>query len=305
MPPLALVAALGVLAFLAASRKESGVIGKTGNEALSGAFGRAAPPPTSGKPLALPAAPQSAALGFQSLDASEKVQLFSELPRRLVIEGGKVDGAEALYFESRQKKPASKSAPALDVLYGANMGVGLPEKLAILVGKVPGGRTVILAEGSGWQKRVHPGSFWNVFLRPGEAMTVAKAAKVPYSSAAVGLLSKGAAALLDAPGNPVVRTFVQGVEDLHALLTPVAGFIDETSEERATTPADRLPDPLAAIRDAYAKANGFYLQNDVDGAKSFAPSLAPAVHPLREAGYALASAQVQALLAKVGAPIDV
>jgi hypothetical protein len=303
MPPLALLAALGVLAFLSAKKPSmpTAQVGLALNGRPVTLPGVALLAPVDVRAL-LPAEP-----GFQSLTAAEKVRLFSDMQRRLVVDGGRVDKAEALLFADPKDVGGKKAASATDVLYGANMGLGLPEKLAILVGKNAVGQTMILADGTGWQRRVLPGSPWNIFLRPGEAMDVARAARVSVKggAAAPSNMARVGRQTLAAPLQaPVLQRPVASSVELGALLTPPAGFVSDEAEVRAITGAGTLPEPLAIIRDNYVRANNLYMQNETGDARAFSSLLAPTVLPLRDAGYALASAQIQTLLAKVGAPID-
>ena len=320
MPPVALLAALGVLAVMAARRAAD-------SSAHAGAEGCAEPVRS---PDAYRPSPR-ASLGLQTLNAAEKVSLFADMGRRLVIEAGMIGDAESLLFaDPKDVAPGDKAAPALDVLYGANMGAGGRPRLAILLGKAEGGKTIILADGRDWASKTHPGSFWNLFLSPGEAALVARAARVtppnlalsapvaprqltaashlPTPSAHSGKVAPPAPSFTSPPGPatpPVLRRLIESGSDLGAILLPPAGFVSNVAERAATLPALDLPSPVAIIRDNYKKANALYIDNDVQSARAFAPILTPAVRPLRDAGYALASAQIQTLLAKIGVAVDV
>ena len=346
------------------------IIAILGAVALARALGTApATPATSvGQELSSLQSPQLAhptatSGGLQALGAEEKLYLFRQLKSRVLIDRGRVGADDVMVFKDlRSVRPNEKTAPALDVVYGANMGLGLPSRLAILVGKVGTGETAVLAS-TDWVDRVYPGSQWNIFLAPGEAEMMAKAAGVdvlkrpalPTAStssdaaaaapAAQAILAPAAGAVLTPAAGAVLTPAagataasasltiaktpvttsaasagyvaasramttakadvitipVDSSAELGSLLPASIGFVSDEAEDRATTPALQLPNALAALRDTYQKANALYVQNEIERAKQFAPVLSPTVEPLRTAGYALASSQIQTLLAKVGA----
>lgn len=285
MVPFALIALYAALGFIVVASRTTGK-----------------PSPTAGAGLLL--LPQTSG-NVQSLSAHEKVALFGNLAGRALIDRGKLGTSDVMVFKDLAFiKKGDKYAPAIDLIYGANMGIGVSQPMAILVSKVGSGETSVLAAGPDWFEKAEHGSMWSVFLAPGEAETVAKAvgisvrprrASIPPQPAHTGAQpGYGAASVVTIP--------VDSSAELGSLLPASIGFVSGEAEDRATKPAGSLPNELAALRDTYAKANALYVQNDVAQAKEFAPLLAPTVDPLRNAGYALASSQIQTLLAKVGAP---
>jgi hypothetical protein len=273
------------------------------------------PPPNSALGFGMPEEGSSAVLpisGVQSLTGPEKVALFTDLKRRWVIDKGKVEGAEVMEFVDKDKlqRTPSKAGEAMDVLYGANMGIGLNPH-AILVSKTPEGKTSILAvSDDNWIARARVGSPWNVFLRPGEGREVAKAAgvnvveKLPAASGPLLLPAATMTSPVDGTemkeGPPVIIQLVSSPDDLVSVL-PSAGFGGSALEAIATTPAAFLPAPWQSVGSAYATADELHGKGDIDIARTYAAPLGSVVVPLRNAGYALASAQVQTLLTKVGA----
>lgn len=250
--------------------------------------------------------------GVQSLTGPEKVALFSDMQRRWIVERGKAEGGEILEFATKDAlgRLPPKAGEAMDVLYGANMGFGV-DPHAILVKKTEDGKTAVLAVSDGnWIARARTGSPWNVFLRPGEAREVAKAAgvkvvdRLPSNKPVLMLAATTTPSPVDGSqmveGAPVVMEPVTNSSDLAAVL-PSAGFGGSQTEALATTAATDLPGSWQSIGDVYRQADDLHSKGDVGLAKAQAEVLSGMVVPLRSAGYALASSQVQTLLSKVGA----
>ena len=330
MLPIFIIAILGAVALARALDSSQTATATSVRQELS-----ALPTPESAHPTATSG-------GLQALGAQEKLALFKQLKERVLVDRGRVGMDDVMVFKDvRSVRPQERAAPALDVVYGANMGLGLPNRLAILVGKAGSGETVVLAS-TDWVDRVHPGSQWNIFLAPGEAEMMARAAGIDVlkrpalstasttisptaapvkaatppaatSTAAMTASAAGyaasnaarsaapAAAMTVSTKADVVTIPVESSAELGSLLPATIGFVNDEAEDRATTPALQLPNALTALRDTFQKANALYVQNEIDRARQFAPLLQPTIEPLRSAGYALASSQIQTLLAKVGA----
>ncbi|MEI8371172.1 MAG: hypothetical protein WCJ31_22325 [Planctomycetia bacterium] len=234
------------------------------------------------------------------------------MQKRWIVEQGKAEGGEILEFATKDSlgRLPPRAGEAMDVLYGANMGFGVDQH-AILVKKTADGKTAVLAVSDGnWISRARTGSPWNVFLRPGEGREVAKAAgvkvvdRMPANKPILMLAASTTPSPVDGSqmveGAPVVMEPVTSSSDLVAVL-PSAGFGGSQNEALATTAASDLPGAWRSIGDVYREADDLHSKGSIDLAKVQAEVLAGMVMPLRSAGYALASSQVQTLLSKVGA----
>lgn len=304
MPPLLVVIMIGAAAaFLlskAAAPIKSAPVTPPSNSALG--FGM----PDEAMAAVIPLS------GVQSLTGPEKVALFADMQRRWIVERGKAEGGEILEFATKDSlgRLPPKAGEAMDVLYGANMGFGV-DPHAILVKKTPDGKTAVLAVSDGnWIARARTGSPWNVFLRPGEGREVAKAAgvkvadRLPVNKPVLMLAASTTPSPMDGSqmveGSPVVMEPVTDASDLASVL-PSAGFGGDQRGTLATMAASDLGGGWQSVGTAYRQADELHGRGEIDLARTYAVSLVDAVGALRRAGYALASAQVQTLLVKVGA----
>lgn len=225
-------------------------------------------------------APQT---GPQVLSRDQKIAFFKILPQLSVVEGPTDKNfASGTLEPTSQMRPADVvSAPALDIIYRANMTGN-----AILVAK-DGETTMMLVPALGTETNfAKPGSNWFIILSPNEADAIASAAGVAIPDSAKiapkpqgganksdpGKSGSGKTSFTPIAGNPFRSGAVKTMQTLRSTLNIIKiddGHLDWT----------KLPDPPRGSIQRAVDSNDISI-------------IVPWADSARDAGYATAAGQL-------------